>query len=105
MTEIRIPHRHRSDPVSSVGELARHLESPDEERILRQLVLDAAGAGLSTVGALLDQIDRLAPTERRALLDRARASAGLPRVTYRRGGQDERAPLALRRARAPRWRA
>ncbi len=79
--EIRIPHRDRSDPLSSVGELARHLESPDESATVRELVTDAAGAGLTTVGDLLDHLGRLAPAERRALLDRARSSAGLPTAT------------------------
>jgi hypothetical protein len=79
--EIRIPHRDRSDPLSSVGELARHLESPDESATVRELVTDAAGAGLTTVGDLLDRLGRLAPAERRALLDRARSSAGLPTAT------------------------
>jgi hypothetical protein len=76
--EIRIPHRDRSDPLSSVGELARHLESPDESAIVRQLVTDAAGAGLTTVGGLLDQLEAASPAERRMLVDDARRAVGLP---------------------------
>jgi len=78
--EIRIPHRDRSDPLSSVGELARHL-SPDESATVREIVTDAAGAGLTTVGALLNRLEAASPAERRALLDQARTRAGLPTAT------------------------
>jgi hypothetical protein len=78
MSELRIPHRDRSDPVSSVGELARHLESPDEAATVRALVTDAAGAGSTTVGDLLDRLGALDPRERRALVDRAQHAAGVP---------------------------
>jgi hypothetical protein len=81
VSEIRLPFRSRSDPLSSVGELARHIESPDESATVRELVTDAAGAGLTTVGQLLDHIEALGPRERRTMLDQARTRAGLPTAT------------------------
>jgi hypothetical protein len=76
---ISIPHRRRSDPLSTVGELARHLP-PDERATAREIVTGGVGAGLATVGDLLDRLEAASAAERRVLLDRARSSAGLPSV-------------------------
>ena len=77
MTELRLAFRDRADSLSAVADAANAL-SPDEARVQRQLVLDAAMDGVATAGDLLDHLERLAPAERRALLDRTRVRAGLP---------------------------
>jgi hypothetical protein len=83
---IEIPFRHREDPLSTVGELARHLPN-DQDRVVRQLVLGGAGAGLFTVGDLLDRLDAMSPAERRALLDQTRSEVGANRLGDRRVAQ------------------
>ncbi len=77
MTEIRIPYRSRDDTLPAVADAARALTG-DDRTVVRQIVLDAAASGLATAGDLLDRLQAGSPAERRALLDRARSSAGLP---------------------------
>ncbi len=74
---IDIPYRDRDDPISNLGFDARHLDDEQEVAVVRQLAMDAILAGHATVGDLIDDLERLTPTERRTVLDKARASAGL----------------------------
>jgi hypothetical protein len=74
--EIRIPYRTRSDSLVDVATEAR-APDPDDREVVRQLVLDAAGAGMRKVGELLDDLEHFSPAERRVLLDQARRRAGL----------------------------
>lgn len=74
---IQIPFRSRSDSLSDVAN-ARLLPGTDEDReTVLNLVLQARLDGLATAGDLLNRLDAMAPGQRRQLLDRARAEAGL----------------------------
>ena len=73
---IRIPHRSRDESLIDVASHARTL-GPDEGPVTRQLVIQARLDGVATTaGELLDHLEQLEPSERRALLDQARAAAG-----------------------------
>jgi hypothetical protein len=75
---IRLPFRSEADPVSSIGDCARAAGLDAAERgITRELVMQFASDGAKTVRDALDRLDRATPAERRELLDRARARAGL----------------------------
>ena len=81
MSEIRIPFRDRNDHLSTVADSARTLSTDEDRAVARQLVLDGSASGLTTVGQLLDRLEAASPTERRTMLDDARAAAGLPTAT------------------------
>lgn len=75
---IAIPFRHRSEPLTVTAGHARML-GQDENRVTTQLVIQAYTDGLAaTAGELLDHLERLEPSGRRAMLDRARVECGLP---------------------------
>jgi hypothetical protein len=75
---IQIPFRSRSDPLTGVADAARELPT-DERAVVRQLVVDEiTGGSATTVGELLDKIEKASPAVRRKMLDQARAGAGLP---------------------------
>jgi hypothetical protein len=71
---IRIPHRTRGESLATV---ARQLRAEDRD-VARALVLAAAGRGIGTAGALLDELQAMTQAERREILDSARAEVGLP---------------------------
>lgn len=75
--QIQIPYRDRSDPLSAVGELANTLEADEDCAAARQLVIHGVMAGLPTAGELVDRVEALDTSDRRLLLDAARALAGL----------------------------
>ena len=77
--QIRVPFRSRQDSLVDVAALVRHVPGQDEDRsALRQLVIQAQIDGVAaSAGELIDHIDALEPTERRAMLDAARAGVGL----------------------------
>jgi hypothetical protein len=87
---IQIPYRSRSDPLPSVADAARELPT-DERAVVRQLVLDEiVGGSATTVGELLDKLEKASPPVRRKMFDAARAGAGLPttrEVESRRGSR------------------
>ncbi len=75
---LRIPYRHRDESLIDTACHCRTL-GQDEARVTREVVLKAYMDGVAkAAGELLDHLERLAPCERRALLDQARAAAGLP---------------------------
>jgi hypothetical protein len=97
--QISIPHRFRDESLIDVGSHCRHLGQDDDRTVMRQIVISAQiDSGLTSAGELLDHIDRLAPAERRALLDEARKEYGLPSIEDVEREQRMAAPLALRPA-------
>lgn len=76
---LQIPFRSRSDPLTSVADAARELPTDEERAVVRQLVIDEiVGGSATTVGELLDKIEKAAPAACRKMLDDARVGAGLP---------------------------
>jgi hypothetical protein len=74
---IRLPVRDRDTPVHEIGFDAWHLEGEDGA-IVRELVLDAViNTDIKTTGQLLDALERMSESQRRALLDKTRLSIGL----------------------------
>jgi len=73
---IKLPHRHRDEPLSVTAGHCRRLPAEDRETA-RAIVIDAATGGLRTAGQLIDRLQGMDAHERRALLDRARAEVGL----------------------------
>jgi hypothetical protein len=78
---ISIPFRSRSDSLPAVADAARALPEGDDRAVARQIVLGGMRSGVATAGDLLDELDAMSPTERRALLDQARSDVGLPTAT------------------------
>jgi hypothetical protein len=77
---LRIPYQHRDESLVDTASHARKL-GQEEALVTRQIVLQAYMDGVAkSAGELLDHLERLAPAERRALLDRARVEAGLPSI-------------------------
>ena len=95
---IKLPYRDRDDPLPTVADACRVLESDEDRAVARSLVLSGVTSGLATVGDLLDRLAAMAPSERRAALDQARSRAGLPTTRE----VDARRALA---AYAPGWAA
>jgi hypothetical protein len=96
---IRVPHRDSAEPLSVTAANARVLEG-DERAIAREIALHARlELGLHTAGELLDHVGALEPHERRQLLDKARAAAGLEPIADVEGRERvEVATAAARRS-------
>ncbi len=76
--QIFVPFRRRDESLTAVAGHVRELPGQDEDRAAaRQLVLAARLDGLATAGQLIDHLEALTPTERREMLDAARAEQGL----------------------------
>jgi hypothetical protein len=76
--KIRLPICGRDDVLIDVAAQTRHIEDPDEARVMRTIVHDATwGDGLWTAGELFDRLAAMSQPERRALLDGARLKNGL----------------------------
>jgi hypothetical protein len=73
--QIRIPHRGRDEPLTSVASNCRHLPAPERD-VARQIVFDGLAAGERTAAELLDRLAAIEPVDRRRLLDAARIEAG-----------------------------
>jgi hypothetical protein len=75
---IQIPHRALDEPLDarSIEELSRALPPGEERLVVRQLLLDARLRGVESVGRLLADVEQSGPTQRRRLLDQARAGSG-----------------------------
>jgi hypothetical protein len=74
--EVSIPFQSRSQEIGEVLALDRYVEDPQERLIVSHLLIESAFEGVHTVDDLL----RLAPERKRALLDRARVAAGLKTI-------------------------
>ena len=74
---IQIPNRGRDQSVADALLDARTVTDPESQAVARTILLEAAMNGMSTVGEVLDRIERADPAERRRILDAARVSAGL----------------------------
>jgi len=76
---IQVPYRSRDESLIDVASHVRHQPGQDDDRaVMRPLVISAHIDGVATTaGELIDHIDGLEPSQRRALLDRARTEAGL----------------------------
>lgn len=75
--QLHVPHCDRSDSLVEVGGFARHLEGEDRP-VARELAMYAVRElSMNTAGELLDHLEASGPEQRRAVLDRARAGAGL----------------------------
>jgi hypothetical protein len=94
---FRLPYRDRAEPLGPEAlDLAEALDDSEERRVVQHILFEAGTEReLRTVGDLLDRFARMAPAERRVLVDEARAACGF--TTY--------SELARRRefARATRW--
>jgi hypothetical protein len=78
--QLYVAHRRRDDSLLDVAGAARVLEGEDRA-VARELAMQAViDDGLRTAGQLIDRLEAAAPEERRAMLDRARQSAGLPSI-------------------------
>jgi hypothetical protein len=77
MSELRIPYRDRSDSVVYAINDARAIEDPDERRVVRDVLKEAAVTGAATIGQLLDRLEGMTPNERRRVVDEARVRVGL----------------------------
>jgi hypothetical protein len=75
--EIRIPFRRHDDLVLDAITAVRETMNDSEQRVVEVLARDALQRGVTSVGGLLDELEQLNPTERRRVLDQARARAGL----------------------------
>jgi hypothetical protein len=74
---LNLPYRSRSAPIHEILGCARRLD-PAERQTTRELVhLLQLERGCSTVDDALAVVGRSKPAERRAMLDHARARAGL----------------------------
>ncbi len=79
--QIRIPHNGRDQtPIEALtSNVEDAIPDPEERRIATHLLFDAAcDPDIDTTGDLLDKVEGATPEERRAILDQARESAGLP---------------------------
>jgi hypothetical protein len=77
--QIQLPYRSRSAPLTDVADAARALSTDEERTVVRQLVLgEIVGGSAATAGELIDKLEKATPSERRKMLDDARAGAGLP---------------------------
>jgi hypothetical protein len=74
--EVSIPVQSRSQEIGEVLALDRYVEDRQERLIVSHLLIESAFEGVHTVDDLL----RLAPERKRALLDRARVAAGLKTI-------------------------
>jgi hypothetical protein len=78
--KISIPRKFPDESLVDVASHCRKL-GEDEAVVMRHLVLQALMDGVAKSAAeLVGHLDQLAPGERRALLDQARAAAGLPDI-------------------------
>jgi hypothetical protein len=76
---LQIPYRDRSAPLTDVADAARALSTHEERSVVRQLVLgEIVDGSATTVGQLLDKLEKAGPAGRRKVLDDARVKAGLP---------------------------
>ena len=100
--EIHVPYRSRGDSLVEVASMARHLEGEDRQ-VARQLAMDAViDDGLSTAGELLDHLEASGPEQRRVLLHRARAGAGLEPIDAVEARERSAAPPPYPRGRCER---
>jgi hypothetical protein len=77
--EIHLPHHGDiTAPLLTALDAARSLPTDDARATARQVVLALAADGSSAVGDALAVLEHASPSERRAMLDDARAAAGLP---------------------------
>lgn len=94
--KIRIPHRHRDEPLDakSIWELPRALDDPDERAVAREYLVLIRTCGGQTVGRALDVLESCDAADRRLYLDGCRKLAGLPLTK----GVDDRAAYELANA-------
>jgi hypothetical protein len=89
-----------------VASAARHLEGEDR-KVARQLAMEAViDDGLETAGELLDLLETSGPEQRRAILHRARAGAGLESleaVEIRKSVEAANQAARLRGSRSSPW--
>jgi hypothetical protein len=90
---IQIPHRSRDESLVDVAGYTRVLgqDGPAIRELVIAARLDGAAA---SAGELIDHLDGLEPYERRQLLDKARASVGLPSTAEVEAAQPK--PLQVR---------
>jgi hypothetical protein len=93
---IRIPFRSRSQAIDAeaISDLPRMLDG-EERAIARQVLLNARESGVQSVGELLDRLEAADSSERREVLDQARAAVGLETIAAREEKRE--------RLRALRW--
>ena len=92
--QIHIPHNGRDQtPIEAICDnVDDAITDPEQRRIANHLLFDAAcDPDIGTVGDLLDKVEGATPEGRRAILDQARESAGLP-STAKVEGQAGRVP-------------
>jgi hypothetical protein len=78
MAELRIPHHGDPDePVFDVIDSLRHTLDGDDRAVAREVLIEARMEGQATIGEVLDRIESMEPSDRRALVERARERAGL----------------------------
>jgi hypothetical protein len=76
---IHLPHHGDiTAPLSTTVDAGRVALTGDARAVARQVALSLMADGVGTVGEALDHIEAASPTERRRMLDDARAAAGLP---------------------------
>lgn len=82
---IKLPVRDRDDPYDLgviADDLERTIDDPLERQVQRAVAADLlAGNAPTSMGEALGLLEQAGPEARRALLDRARAEAGLPSLT------------------------
>jgi hypothetical protein len=101
MTEIRIPFVDRSQPLDAEAlDLPRHLDDPQERRVVTQVIADAmATPGMETMGDLLRAFDCGGGRE---LVNTARTNAGLPTIESEEAARAYEARRRAHTAEAPR---
>jgi hypothetical protein len=92
---IQIPYCDRSSPLSVTAGLAHQHLTGDDLAVARQIEFMMLERGVRGTGELLDLLGAMEPSERRALLDRARAEAGLEPTADVDAREARRAPLAI----------